>query len=431
VSATKTKKKAEPTDAEVISQVQTNPGCVLTDSAVWNAFIGAVNREAADFKGDVKTEKGRDAITAKAFRFVKFRTGIEKARKDMTEDWRKQTEAVNKVGKTARETLQAIEDKISLPLDAWKEAKKTREAEIQETIARFRSYAGPVSADDTPESVMERLTWVRGINDLNEEQYGEWLVVAENDQRLAIAALEAAHARLVQEAKDREDLRLFREAQARQEEERQAAAQRQAQAEHDARVAKEAAEQATRDQAAALERAEQQRLAAEQEAERMKVQREADRIANIQRRLDGIPLVKGVGQQSSMELNRRLQNLQDISWESFEEFAGAAQTAICQEIEIVVGLIKEEQGREAEQAEADRQAQEAREERIRQMAIETERARAAAPPVNPTRTRENAVNRAAVAAIMVEAKCSEITARAVVAAIVQGKVPAVSISYAP
>lgn len=416
MSATKAKAKKVPelTDADVITLVQGTPGSVLTDSDLWKAFIGAVNREAADFKGDVKTEKGRDIIRAKKFRFVKFRTGIEDARKDMTEHWRKQTDAVNKVGKVARETLQELQDKISAPLDAWTEAQKTREAEIQETIARLRSYAGLVSANDTPETVMERLTWVRGINDLNEERYGEWLVVAENEQRLTIAALEVAHARLVQEAKDREDLRLFREAQAKQEADREAAAQRQAQAEHDARVAKEATEQAIRDQSAALEQAEQRRV---------KFYR--DSIGNLDRSsafLGGDP--------SSAQVQERIEAitaLLPLQMEEFTDEATRVHSEVLERLNVALELAKQ---REAEKAEADRKAQEAREEAIRKQATEFERARAAAPPISPTRAREMAVNRAAVAALMIEGKCSEVTARAIVTAIVQGKIPAVSISYA-
>ncbi len=303
----------QPASQSIAVIVAQTPEVVLIDAGKRDDLYAHIRREVEAFTPDLTTNKGRDAITALAFKITRTKTAIDAAGKKLNEEARAKIGIVDAARRDARETLDQMAEDVRRPLTEWKEAEKARETAALEGLAILASMSD-VSIDDTAETVAARLAELSGLV-MNPETYRDGLEEAEKQRVAAVATLQSAHDRLVREEADRAELAKLRaeaaerermavekaaeeEAErqrveaARREEERQAAAAK-ADAERIQR-AQEAAAQAARDEEArkareaqeAREREHEAALAAERakaaEAERLR-QAEADRIAQIER----------------------------------------------------------------------------------------------------------------------------------------------------
>lgn len=268
--------------AEVILAVTADPSLPLRHPAWFEPYYAALSADVAGHTPDVSTERGRDQLKALAFRIVKARTGIEDQRRKLTENWRKLTDSVNKTGKVMREKLEALEETARRPLAAWQAQEEARKADIDHAIEGLRN-ACMIAFDETAASVAGRLAWVRGINDLSAERFGERHDEAMNWFDQAVSALTKAHARLVKAEAEAAELTALREQQALID--REAAAQQMAtaRAEQDRQVAERAAQQ----ERERVQQETEERIAAAQQKAEAEAQRkidEADRALAEERR---------------------------------------------------------------------------------------------------------------------------------------------------
>lgn len=316
---------AELTGADLIAAVTDDPARALTVPAIFNAYYLALKAEAEKTPAKVDTEAQRDALTAAAFKLVKARTLLDGTGKKLNEDIKARAKVIDDLRKSAREKLGALEDTIRAPLTAWKTKQETIKAENDAAITFWRSCL-VIGIDETAADIMSKLTKVRGVNDLSTERFGEWSTIAAADHAAAVAALTAAHGRVLQDEANRAELAAMRQKQAdmqaeldRQAEVTRAEAVRQRQADEEADRTAKAVERAAEDAKRAAEKtaadalAEQKRahdaalakIEADHLAEARQVKDEADKAAAEKAREDAAALVRAKNQNHRASVNAK------------------------------------------------------------------------------------------------------------------------------
>jgi len=304
-------------------------------------------------KLDISTKAGRDAIASLAYRVACSKKPLENLRKGLTEDIRKQKEAIDAEGRKADERLEALKIEVRKPLTDWENAEKERVANHEAALHLIEDEEQRAGMGWTVEEIESKIALVKQI--FNSRSWQEFIERASKARIMAVAALEQALFRAQEAIREKEELeRLRAEAAERAIKEREEAS---------ARAAKEAAERRAEEQARiareAVER-ERQRLANERaEAEARAKQAEAEKIA-AELRAEALRLAEAESYQAQLEKERR----------EAEEAEERAQQAL-----------RDAEARrvaEAEAAELAASAAVAKAERERYAAVEAERQRVAA-----------------------------------------------------
>ena len=275
----------QKTDAAIIDDIGTNPGLVLTDPKQGDAFFAAIKRVTlAEVSGLSATDpKQRDLIKSTAYKITRTKTAIDKKRKEMTAEWREQTNAVNARGKLVTEQFDALAAEVRKPVTEWEEAEEGRRAEANALLERING-AAMVSVDETAADVQARLDDIRGIN-LNPEMFGARMEIATDAQADTVKALSDAVERIKTAEAERAELEALRRERAEREEREAAERREREQAEAEQRRAEAEAEQRERDRREAADRARReaeeaaQRARDDERAEEQRQQAERDRAA--------------------------------------------------------------------------------------------------------------------------------------------------------
>jgi hypothetical protein len=303
-------------------------------------------------KLDISTKAGRDAIASLAHKVACSKKPLENLRKGLTEDIRKQKEAIDAEGRQADERLEALKIEVRKPLTDWENAEKERVANHEAALHLIEDEEQRAGMGWTVEEIESKIALVKQI--FNSRSWQEFIERASKARIMAVAALEQALFRAQEAIREKEELeRLRAEAAERAIKEREEAS---------ARAAKEAAERRAEEQARiareAVER-ERQRLANERaEAEARAKQAEAEKIA-AELRAEALRLAEAESYQAQLEKERR----------EAEEAEERAQQAL-----------RDAEARrvaEAEAAELAASAAVAKAERERYAAVEAERQRVA------------------------------------------------------
>lgn len=251
---------------DVMVLVAENPGLPLTDHDVREALFDAVEQQVAQFVADVKTEAGRKDISRRAREIGSLKTRIDDAGKDMTEGWRRQTNAVNAERNVVKSRLEALRDRLEKPLADWKRAEDQRQSIIRNTIDAISNstqglHAIPASA------IALRIEQVEATR-FDPAIFIEGTMAAEDTRAAALSTLRDAHAAAQRHEQQEAELRAARERAAELEREQ---AERVAEAERTAAAERARAEAAERDAAAERE----QRIAEERAREQAREQEKA------------------------------------------------------------------------------------------------------------------------------------------------------------
>lgn len=199
--------------------VEQTPLAVLTNKAEAESLFARIRAEIDAFVPDLTTATGRDAITSLAFKITKTKTAVEATRKETTEGWRKQTDAVNASGRVIKERLEQFADEARKPLTEWKKAEEDRVEAIANRMGAIERAATAL-VEDTAESVAGRIADLEQMT-FDAEVFRDSMERAAEAREQAAAGLRVLHARLVQEEADRAELaRLRAEAAARDEQDR-------------------------------------------------------------------------------------------------------------------------------------------------------------------------------------------------------------------
>ena len=232
-------------------------------------------------KLDISTKAGREAIASLAYKVACSKKPLEDLRKGLTEDLRKQKEAIDAEGRKADLRIDALKVEVRKPLTDWENAEKERVAAHESALLEIEN-AGPESLTNwsvvSVEAMHDRLREI----ETDPRDWQEFATRAAQTKAYAKAQiLQAIEAKEAHEAAKLELERLRAEAAERAIKEREEAAARAAKeaaerrAEEQARIAREAAERERQrieneriEAEARAKQAEAERVAAEQKAER-------------------------------------------------------------------------------------------------------------------------------------------------------------------
>ena len=295
-------------------------------------------------KLDISTKAGRDAIASLAYRVACSKKPLENLRKGLTEDIRKQKEAIDAEGRKADERIEALKIEVRKPLTDWENAEKERVAAHEQELQEIAN-AGPYTLTNwsvlSVEAMRDRLREI----ETDPRDWQEFATRAAQTKAYAKAQiLQAVEAKEAHEAARIELERLRAEAAERAIKEREEAAAKAAKeaadrrAEEQARIAREAAERER-------QRVENERIEAEARAK----QAEAERIAAEERAVRELKEAEG----------RRIREAQEAEARRKLDAEAAERRRIADELAAVARLAEAqaEAKRVAEQAEARRIAE--------------------------------------------------------------------------
>ncbi|WP_060476695.1 hypothetical protein [Pseudomonas monteilii] len=257
-------------------------------------FIDLVKGEVEGEVPDLKTRKGRERIASLAAKVSKSKTAVEKPGRDYLRRLKEMPKVVEAELRDFVTKMDALRDETRRPLTEWEAAEDARIDRHNDRLNWLKTLAddlGELSSLNIKGLIAEAEGMQLGAH------WEEFEAEAANAKDKVLSTLRAALQKREQfEAEQAELARLRREADERAEQDRirlaqeaavEAERQRVAQEQQAAREAAARREQELLDQAAAQEReAENQRLQLKlqaEQAERARIQAEADRVAAEQR----------------------------------------------------------------------------------------------------------------------------------------------------
>jgi len=212
-------------------------------------LVSGIEAEVSSLAFDVTTAKGRKEIASMAYKVAQSKVALDNLGKELVADWKAKAALVDADRKMLRDRLDALKDKVRLPLTEWEEAEAARIA--QEVLdAKIQMDHEQALKDN---DLFDRI---------KELERKEAELKAIEDAR--IATEQAEKARIEKEANEK---RIAEEAAARAiEQEKQRAAEEKANQERLVAEAQAAAERAKREKEEELRIAEERRLRDLQEA---------------------------------------------------------------------------------------------------------------------------------------------------------------------
>lgn len=215
-------------------------------------LIADIEARARAEAPDLTTAKGRAAIASLANKVAKAKVALDEAGKALTDDWRRQTDAVNAERKKVRDRLDALKLEVRAPLTEWEEAEKSRVEALVERVARLETATADPDAPAADVAALIAKVEAVALDDT----WQEFAATAGKAKDSTLTRLRRHHAEAVKREADAAELvRLRAEA-----------------------AEREAKEQAERD----AREAEDRRIAAER-AEEERQRHESERAAQIER----------------------------------------------------------------------------------------------------------------------------------------------------
>lgn len=225
-------------------------------------LIDAIEKEVSGRVFDVSIEADRKACASLAYKLAKTKTLLDGMGKQLTEEWRVKTAAVNKERTRIVDRLQALQDAVRAPLTAWEVADKARKEKIKARMELLKSAATFTGAVTT-QQIVDRLAAIRA--ELTDDM-GDLALEAESLKADAISALVTMRDLSAQADAEREELAAARKAAAD-------ALAKQEQERRDRAAAEAAQAAAALAQAAAIEAAERRAKELQEALEAEKAQR--------------------------------------------------------------------------------------------------------------------------------------------------------------
>lgn len=128
-----------------------------------DTVLARIEADSLSILTDPTTKKGRDEIVSLAYKVSQSKTLIDKAGKDLTEEWRHKTNKVNAERKRATEFLDNLRDKIRQPVTEYENREKARVKEREDAIEEIRSLA-QLSSQIEPAEYQARIDRVEAIS---------------------------------------------------------------------------------------------------------------------------------------------------------------------------------------------------------------------------------------------------------------------------
>lgn len=91
-------------------------------------LVAKIEAEVRGEKRDISTLKGRAAVRSLAYKVARSKTALDEMGKELTQEWRQATDAVNADRRLVRDRLEALADEVRGPLERWEAKDKARVA---------------------------------------------------------------------------------------------------------------------------------------------------------------------------------------------------------------------------------------------------------------------------------------------------------------
>lgn len=215
---------------------------------------------AADLPADMSKKKNRDEVASFAYRIAKLKSAVEKEGAALSKEFKELPKKIDATRKQYKDALEALQHEVRQPVTDWEDAEKERVTTLERKLDWLNNWNDQLERAPS-EIIKQRMAEVEAV-ELG-EHWQEYETEAGRAKDAALTGLRDLLATTEKrEAEQAELERLRKEAEEREQKDREA------------RIAQEAAEKAKQEQAEALakaqaekELAEQRRIAAEKQAE--------------------------------------------------------------------------------------------------------------------------------------------------------------------
>jgi len=197
-------------------------------------LLAEIENQARSIVLDVTTENGRKEIASWAFKIAKTKTALDNAGKSLTEDWQRQTKAVNLVRKQAWDFLENLQKEVRKPLDDFEAIQEARLKEKTDRLNEIEFIKNSTPSSQNPtESIIFYEKSLEKVNELLNFDWSEFSFKAEKlaEEVILILQLKIADAK----QHEHEQLELTRLRKEKEERDKK---------DHEEKIAREAAEKA-------------------------------------------------------------------------------------------------------------------------------------------------------------------------------------------
>ena len=137
------------------------------------ALLDRIEAQVRSIKLDPSTHAGREEIRSLAYKVARTKTAIDAEGKKLTEQWRKNTAAVNADRKKSEERLEALADEVRKPLTDFENKEKVRVFDHQNALAQITGIYAAVFAvgDMAIDSLLEYQRKLEALPDRAWEEF--------------------------------------------------------------------------------------------------------------------------------------------------------------------------------------------------------------------------------------------------------------------
>lgn len=114
---------------------------VFTTPQGLEPYLQQIRTQLDEFKSDVSTKKGRDAIASMAYKVAKGKTALDNLGKALVDEMKREPAMVDAERKRMRDTMDQWKEEVRAPLTAWEEAEEARQAQHKAGIEWFQLRA--------------------------------------------------------------------------------------------------------------------------------------------------------------------------------------------------------------------------------------------------------------------------------------------------
>lgn len=218
-------------------------------------IVERLKEEAAKFKGDITTAKGRKEIASFARKFSSAKVYLDGLGKALSDEYRAKIAPINAERNKIETCCDELRDKTRKPLTDWEDTEKERVARHEQNIKTINDYLNV----DVETSILAKELLDGAKAFVIDESFEEFELAATKAKAAVVTQLEARF--IVLQSKEKEAAEVKRLEQERLEKEQKA---------REEKIAREAAEKATKE-------AEEKAKAEAEEAER-KAKEETERL---------------------------------------------------------------------------------------------------------------------------------------------------------
>ena len=126
----------------------------FSDPEKMESILARIEQEVMSVVPDLSTAASRKAIASTAYKVARSKTALDEVGKTITEDARKQIDAVNAKRRDVRDRLETLQKQVRAPLDEWEAAEAARIADLED---RLKDFSEDLPGLDAPSAEIEKV----------------------------------------------------------------------------------------------------------------------------------------------------------------------------------------------------------------------------------------------------------------------------------